>query len=72
MSEMKHALTETEAAALLNLSVKTLRAWRCKGRGPHFQKYGRAVRYLPSHVEEFIRKNTVATTMRDVVFSGTV
>jgi excisionase family DNA binding protein len=71
MSDTERAMVETEAASLLGLSVKTLRAWRCHGRGPRFVKLGRAVRYLRSDVDEFIRKNTVSTSMSDV-FCGTL
>ena len=71
MSDAERAITETEAATMLAMSVKTLRAWRCKGRGPRFVKFGRAVRYLPSDMDEYVRKNTVSTTMSDVL-CGTV
>lgn len=71
MTDTERAMIETEAASLLGLSVKTLRAWRCHGRGPRFVKFGRAVRYLRSDLDEFIRKNTVSTSMSDV-FCGTL
>src|SRR5687768_18087420 len=37
------------------------RAWRHRGTGPTFLRLGRAVRYLPSDVDEFIRASAVDT-----------
>jgi excisionase family DNA binding protein len=56
-------LTESEAASLLTLSVKTLRNWRVSGKGPRFVRLsGRAIRYRRSDLEAFIdagvRKST--------------
>ena len=55
------ALTETQVAEQLGLSVATLRAWRHRGRGPRFLRFGRAVRYLPGDLDEFIRACAVDT-----------
>jgi hypothetical protein len=44
---------EAMAARMLNLPRKTLRAWRCLGRGPEFVKLGRAVRYRTGALEAF-------------------
>lgn len=63
-------LTETEAAEWLRLSVKTLRAWRLRSKGPQFVRLGRAVRYLPSHLDEFLRTSTVVTTNAVNILSG--
>ena len=38
-------LNEYAAAALLNISVRTVRRWRSEGRGPPFMKFSGAVRY---------------------------
>ncbi|SMP82016.1 Helix-turn-helix domain-containing protein [Desulfonatronum zhilinae] len=50
-------LKEKEAAALLGLSVKTLRQWRWKGTGPDYLKLGNgrgaAIRYEPEALEQF-------------------
>jgi excisionase family DNA binding protein len=56
------ALTEGEVAEQLGLSVATLRAWRHRGRGPRFVRFGRAVRYLPADLAEFVRASAVDTT----------
>jgi excisionase family DNA binding protein len=50
-------LTETEAAARLGLKVPTLRAWRSQGRGPAYIRLGRAIRYLPTDIDEFLQSN---------------
>ncbi len=49
-------INETEAAAILGLSVKTLRRWRWASRGLRFIKLGKggAVRYDPADLVAFI------------------
>lgn len=53
------ALTEREVSDLLGLSFATLRAWRHRGQGPRFLRLGRAVRYLPADLEDFVRASAV-------------
>lgn len=55
------ALTERQVAVQLGLSVATLRAWRHRGTGPRFLRFGRAVRYLTSDVADFLRASAVDT-----------
>jgi predicted site-specific integrase-resolvase len=55
-------LNETAAAARLGLKVATLRAWLHQGRGPVFVQLGRAIRYLPDDLDEFLRSNRIAAT----------
>jgi hypothetical protein len=50
-------LTEGEAAGRLGLKVATLRAWRHQKRGPAFVRLGRAIRYLPVDIDEFLTAN---------------
>jgi hypothetical protein len=46
---------EREAAAILNVEVRTLRNWRALGKGPRFVKVGeRIVRYLRVELAAFI------------------
>jgi hypothetical protein len=52
------ALTESQVAEQL---VATLRAWRHRGKGPRFLRFGRAVRYLPADLDEFIHASAVDT-----------
>lgn len=54
-------LNELQVAERLGLSVATLRAWRHRGTGPRFLRFGRAVRYLPADLDEFIRASAVDT-----------
>ena len=54
-------LTEGQVAERLGLSVATLRAWRHRRTGPRFVRFGRAVRYLPADLDEFIRASVVHT-----------
>jgi excisionase family DNA binding protein len=56
-----NALTETQAAEQLGLSIATLRAWRHRGKGPRFVRFGRAVRYLRADLDAFIRACAVDT-----------
>jgi excisionase family DNA binding protein len=59
------ALSEREAASRLNLSVATLRAWRKKGKGPRFVRFGRAVRYIDSDVRRFIEASVVSVVAKE-------
>lgn len=55
-------LTTKEAAAYLRLQPCTLEVWRCRGRGPKFQKIGgRRVVYDITDLIEFARNCTVLT-----------
>jgi len=66
MSEHRsQALTEHDVARQLGLSVATLRAWRLKGKGPPFVRFGRAVRYLAADVERFVRASVVDRARHD-------
>lgn len=56
-------LTELEAAARLGLKVATLRAWRHRGSGPAFVRLGRAIRYLPSDIDDFLALNRHAPAL---------
>jgi hypothetical protein len=44
-------LTNSEAAAYLNLSPRTLENWRVLGGGPRFRKFGRRVIYAVDDLE---------------------
>ena len=47
-------MNERDAANFIGLSVATLRAWRYRGKGPRYVKFGRAVRYLEEDLLDFI------------------
>lgn len=53
-------LTEAQASHVLNLSVRTLQAWRGQGRGPNFVRAGRAVRYRSTDLVSWINEQTVS------------
>jgi excisionase family DNA binding protein len=52
-------LTEEQTAEFLNISVRTLQAWRIKLAGPRFVRVGRAIRYRRSDLTAWIEANTV-------------
>ena len=47
-------LREEEAAQMLAISVKTLRAWRLRGGTLIFHKFGRAVRYSVADLKDYV------------------
>jgi len=48
-------LDETEAAAILNTAVRTLRNWRALRKGPRYRKIGqRMVRYHRADLLAFV------------------
>jgi excisionase family DNA binding protein len=49
-------LSTSEVAAFLGVPVATIYAWRQKGYGPRGIPVGRYVRYRPTDVEEWLRK----------------
>ena len=48
-------LTAEDVANWTGLSLDTLAQWRSQGRGIPYLKIGRAVRYDPSDVQEYLR-----------------
>jgi excisionase family DNA binding protein len=55
-------LNEREAAAYLNLSHRTLQAWRVRGGGPAYIKLGANVRYRPADLDTWLAERTRANT----------
>lgn len=43
-----------QAAQILDVKKSTLESWRCRGGGPPFIRYGRAIRYREADLQEFI------------------
>src|SRR5262245_39699215 len=56
-------LTETQAADLLQLSVRTLQSWRLRRVGPAYVQAGRAVRYRRRDLLSWIELNTVTRSV---------
>ncbi|PYR51784.1 MAG: hypothetical protein DMF89_04695 [Acidobacteria bacterium] len=50
------AVDQQTAAAMLCVSVSTLRRWRREGRGPQVIKVSRLVRYRPEDLRRFLRQ----------------
>ena len=65
-------LAEAQAARLLNLSVRTLQAWRTKRSGPSFVRAGRAIRYRRRDLYAWMDANTVSSTCPDVALGRRV
>jgi predicted DNA-binding transcriptional regulator AlpA len=56
-------LREKEVADLLGLSSATLRNWRTRGDGPPFVRLsGRAIRYQPVALREWVAQRTRRST----------
>jgi hypothetical protein len=59
LTDQDALFSENEAADVLNLSVRTLQAWRSKCYGPAYVRAGRAVRYRRYDLLSWIDLNTV-------------
>ena len=57
-------VTEVQTAEFLNISIRTLQAWRIKLAGPRFVRVGRAIRYRRSDLIAWIEANTVGQATR--------
>jgi hypothetical protein len=55
-------LKTPEAAEKLRVTKATLESWRCRGGGPIYVKYGRAVRYRPEDIEAFLEQSLRSST----------
>ena len=55
----RHVVDEKQAAAYINLSVKTLQARRAAHKAPAFLKIGRSVRYRLVDLEAFLAAHRV-------------
>lgn len=63
-------LNEVRTADLLNLSIRTLQAWRVQGRGPSYVRAGRAVRYRKSDLKDWIETNLVVPATASCEIQG--
>jgi len=56
MRPLSHDLSESQAAALLRLSTRTLQRYRRDGAGPQYTRLGpRRIRYARSDLEAWLR-----------------
>jgi Helix-turn-helix domain len=51
-------VSEKQAARILAVSIAALRRWRSEGRGPHFTRLERCVRYDIRAIEGFLAENS--------------
>ena len=51
---LERLMNEEEAAEVLGITASALRVARCKGKGPHYCKFGRTVRYEPAAIRQYI------------------
>ena len=59
MQKVEDYLNDVEAAKFLRLSPQTLRNWRVQSRGPAYSRAGRAIRYDPADLKDFMAQNRV-------------
>jgi len=60
--QMENLLSRKEAAAFLNLSVRTLEAWAVRGEGPRMIKVGKKACYQPETLNAWIASRERAHT----------
>lgn len=54
-------LSPEQVATLLDVKVGTLAAWRCRGEGPEFYRFGTLIRYQRKTIDEWAASRCVAT-----------
>jgi predicted DNA-binding transcriptional regulator AlpA len=52
-------LNDEQTAAILKVAVKTMPAWRNRGLGPKYVKYGRVVGYRPSDIKQWVNNHVI-------------
>jgi predicted DNA-binding transcriptional regulator AlpA len=52
-------LRDREAAAFLGVSEATLPTWRCRGTGPRYVRFGKAVRYFEGDLLAYAEAHSV-------------
>ena len=57
-------LKEEVVARLLGVEVSTLQRWRVLEKGPTFHKMGRAVRYMPQEIRDYLARQRIAEKNR--------
>jgi predicted DNA-binding transcriptional regulator AlpA len=63
---MERLLRQSEAAAVLRLSERTMERLRLQGDGPRFVKAGRGVRYRECDLEAWVASRLVTSTSASV------
>lgn len=52
-------INDRKAADLMGLKVQTLRNWRTQCKGPKYYALGRAIRYSPHDIQDFIEEHAI-------------
>ena len=65
MNDESMLLNTDQAAQRLGLSPRTLERYRVTGEGPEYLKIGRAVRYIASALERWLKGCTRRSTSDD-------
>lgn len=55
-------LNEHQASNYLDVSVRSLQAWRLRGGGPKYAKLGRSVRYRRTDLDHYVVENLTSST----------
>ena len=58
-SHKGRALREYEASERLDISAATLATWRCRGKGPRYVRFGRAIRYFEADLDAYAESHAV-------------
>jgi predicted DNA-binding transcriptional regulator AlpA len=66
IQEQHELLRTSGAAAITGLSISTLNKLRCAGGGPVFLKLGRAVRYDPRDLNEWLAGKRLRNTSEEI------
>jgi predicted DNA-binding transcriptional regulator AlpA len=68
MSTLKYdrTLTVSGAANYVGLSISTLNKLRCTGYGPVYFKLGRAVRYDPQDLDQWLSERRIGSTSESI------
>ena len=66
-TDPKRLLTPPEAAKAWRVSLSKLAKDRVNGTGPEYVKIGRAVRYDPDALNDYVRKQARSSTAQDDV-----
>jgi len=65
---MTNLLTDVQAAAVLNLSDKTLRNWRSLKKGPPYKRYSAGcIRYDEADLMKWLDDSTVRPKSQDKI-----
>ncbi len=63
---LEQLIEEKELAERLQVSVGTLRNWRCEKKGPRFHRIGQRIRYSPSDVKDWLASRQVGGEVMEV------